>query len=213
MTMKLKREDWICMIKTPKLGIIMSITFTLIIMNLLAMPAYSLKESSSTESPLWTTGANMITPRTDGTGTNLNDNVYVIGGFNNKGKSSYKVEYHDPKTNIWNTVARLPLPLDHAASASYNGSLYVVGGYRSSNVPATIPSDKLFIYNSLNNSWREGKSMPQARGALTAQFINGTLYAVGGVGKSGVTNNNTAYDPHTNTWFIARGIRLELVFH
>ena len=201
MTMKLKRENWNSRIRTSRLGIIMPIIFTLILMNILALPANSLTGSSSTESqPMWTTAANMITPRTDGTGTKLNENVYVIGGFNNKGKSSYKVEYYDPKTNIWNMAPTLPLPLDHAASATYNGSLYVVGGYRSSNVPATIPSDKLFIYNSLNNSWREGKPMPQARGALTAQFINGTLYAVGGVGKSGVTDNNTAYDTRTNTW-------------
>src|SRR5215467_10317555 len=99
MTMKLKREDWICMIRSPKLGIIIPIIFTFILMNILALPAYSLTGSSSTESPMWTTGANMITPRTDGTGTKLNDNVYIIGGFNNKGKSSYKVEYHNPKTN------------------------------------------------------------------------------------------------------------------
>jgi N-acetylneuraminic acid mutarotase len=42
--------------------------------------------------------------------------------------------------------------------------------------------------------------LPTARGALTANFINGILYAVGGVDISGTSNTNLAYDPEANTW-------------
>ena len=42
--------------------------------------------------------------------------------------------------------------------------------------------------------------MPNARGALTANFINGVLYAVGGVDELGKSNTNMAYNPTTNTW-------------
>lgn len=148
----------------------------------------------------WTRGADMLTPRTDFCAASLNEKIYTIDGFNNQGKSSFKVEYYYPKTNTWNTSSPLPLPLDHAAVATYNGSLYVVGGYRSSNVLATVPSDKLFIYNPLTDNWTEGKPLPKARGALTANFIDGTMYAVGGVDDSGVSNSNTAYDPVVNEW-------------
>jgi len=52
----------------------------------------------------------MITPRTDFTGTSLNDKIYIIGGFNNKGKTLDTVEYYDPKADIWRTASPIPEP-------------------------------------------------------------------------------------------------------
>ena len=92
--------------------------------------------------------------------------------------------------------APLPQPLDHAAAASYDGRLYVVGG----GYVSEALSDRLFIYDATTNNWIEGANLPTARGALTANFINGTLYAIGGIDLSGASNNNQAYDPKTNTW-------------
>jgi N-acetylneuraminic acid mutarotase len=110
---------------------------------------------------MWTTGANMITPRTDFTGASLNGKIYIIGGFNNKGKTMNTVEYYDPKTDRWSTASPLPEPLDHAAAAVYNGTLYVVGGYAREDYTRDYnPSDRLFIYNPSNDKWDEGKSMP-----------------------------------------------------
>ena len=166
---------------------------------LLASPSTdsSFIKSSST----WTTGANMITPRTDFTGAALNEKIYVIGGLNNEGKTMSTVEYYNPKTDTWRTASPLPERLDHAAAAVYNGTLYVVGGYAREGFPGhPNPSDRLYIYNPSSDKWDEGKSMSQGRGALTANFINGTLYAVGGVDNYGVSNSNTAYDPLLDEW-------------
>jgi N-acetylneuraminic acid mutarotase len=172
------------------------------IINSTALVASPLTDSSSIKSsPMWTTGANMITPRTDFTGASLNEKIYIIGGLNNEGKTMNTVEYYDPKTDTWSTASPLPERLDHAAAAVYNGTLYVVGGYAREGFPGDPnPSDRLYIYNPSNDKWNEGKSMPQGRGALTANFINGTLYAVGGVDNSGVSNSNTAYDPLLDEW-------------
>jgi N-acetylneuraminic acid mutarotase len=73
--------------------------------------------------------------------------------------------------------------------------LYVVGGYDNMRKP----SNKLFVYDPTNNKWQEGKPMPTVRGALTAAFINGTLYAIGG-NSTNPLNTNEAYDPQNNTW-------------
>jgi N-acetylneuraminic acid mutarotase len=158
--------------------------------------------SSDNSSSFWLRGTNMPTPRTDFTGASLNEKIYVIGGFDSKGKTIDTVEYYDPKIDTWSTASPLPEPLDHAAAAVYNGTLYVVGGFARANLTSDQnPSDRLFIYNPSSDKWDEGKSMPKERGALTANFINGTLYAVGGVDDSGVSVNNTAaYDPNTDKW-------------
>ena len=41
--------------------------------------------------------------------------------------------------------------------------------------------------------------MPTARAALTAQFIDGILYAVGGTSGKPLSTNE-AYDPNNDTW-------------
>lgn len=152
-------------------------------------------------SPMWTKGADMITPRTDFTGAALNEKIYIIGGFNREGKTVNTVEYYDPKNDAWSTASPLPEQLDHAAAAVHNGTLYVVGGNaRQDHIEDKNPSDKLFIYNSSTDEWNERKSMPIGRAALTANFINGTLYAVGGYNDTGASNSNMAYDPISNEW-------------
>ena len=80
------------------------------------------------------------------------------------------MEVYDPIADKWTGIAPLPQPLDHTAAASYDGKLYVVGGgYLSRDAL----SNKLFLYDPTTNKWTEGASLPAARGALTANFING----------------------------------------
>ena len=67
-------------------------------------------------------------------------------------------------------------------AASHDGKLYVVGGgYLNRD---NIIQTRLFIYDHTSNKWTEGANLPTVPGALTANFINGILYAVGGVDKS-----------------------------
>jgi hypothetical protein len=78
-----------------------------------------------------------------------------------------------------------------------DGKVYVVGG---GYLNRAALSDKLFIYDFSTKSWVEGANLPSPRGALTANFVNGIMYAVGGVNSTGTLTSNLAYDPATNTW-------------
>jgi len=71
----------------------------------------------------------------------------------------------------------------------------VVGGY----LDPWRPSSSLLIYDSKTDTWTVGPDMPTARGALTAQFLDGKMYALGGFG-GGTLSVNEVYDPKTNTW-------------
>jgi hypothetical protein len=87
--------------------------------------------SSSATGSFWTTGTPMPTARSEITGAALNNKIYIVGGFDETGRSSTIVEVYDPRTDEWITsststttaansaVAPLPQPLDHAAAASY----------------------------------------------------------------------------------------------
>jgi N-acetylneuraminic acid mutarotase len=169
-----------------------------------SVQASSSSSSLGTDSS-WTTGAPIPTARSEIAGAALNEKIYIVGGFDETGRSSTSVEVYDPSVDEWTTsintttgaAAPLPEPLDHTATASYNGKLYVVGG---GYLNREVLSNKLHIYDPNSNKWTEGEDLPSPRGALTANFINGILYVVGGVDASEAISSNWAYDPTNNTW-------------
>ena len=59
---------------------------------------------SLTSSP-WTTGAPIPTPRSEIAGTALNGKVYIIGGFDETGRSTTTVEVYDPIADKWTSAA------------------------------------------------------------------------------------------------------------
>jgi N-acetylneuraminic acid mutarotase len=96
--------------------------------------------------------------------------------------------------------------LHHAAAASFGKKLYVVGGYLADG----RPSEKLLVYDPTLDEWNELSPMLTARGALTANFAGGTLYAIGGAstsfGTGGPLNITEAYDPLTDRWAGKQGM-------
>jgi N-acetylneuraminic acid mutarotase len=133
-------------------------------------PLSAQQPSLTNSNSSWMTGASLPTARSEIAGAALDGKIYVIGGFDNSGRSSDSVEVYDVIADKWTTGGPLPQPLDHTAVASFDGKLYVVrGGYLN----RADLSDKLFIYDPSAKSWIEGANLPRPRGALTANFVNG----------------------------------------
>jgi N-acetylneuraminic acid mutarotase len=145
----------------------------------------------------WTRGTPMPTPRTEVTSANLDNDVYVIGGFTSDGETTDVVEMYNTTTDSWKTdIAPLPVPLHHALSVPFQDKIYVIGGY----VDDWTPSDKLLLYHPATNEWTQSSVMPTARGSPNAHFVNSTLYVIGGDANEESLNVVESYDPTTNQW-------------
>jgi N-acetylneuraminic acid mutarotase len=174
--------------------------FTLLVFVFLILSTFGQQQAfMEVEKSLWSSGTPMPTPRTEVTATSIEDNIYVVGGLDKSGKVLDTVEVYNIKNNSWKTVSQLPQPLHHTAASSFNGKIYVIGG-SSSPIDDWIPTNKLFIYDPIEDNWIEGKPMPTARGSVNANFVNGILYVVGGYGSSQIVDVNEAYDPSSNEW-------------
>ena len=171
--------------------------------------AYSVNDPSKYSSEIsrgngsyWTIGKNMLSVRNELATVVLNDKIYAMGGedIGSGGGQKDTVDVYDIEKNEWITgsVKPLPIPLDHTAADVYDGKIYVVGGY----LDKKVPTNRVFVYDPLNNEWQEVKSLPSPiGGALNAEFIDGMLYVVGGLNASHLpVNTNYAYNPKTNTW-------------
>jgi N-acetylneuraminic acid mutarotase len=149
----------------------------------------------------WSNGPDLPSLITEHSAVVLEDKIYIIGGVDLlEGGKTDIVRVFDIKSNQWSIAPPLPIPLDHVGVSTDGSRIYVVGGFAAGDM-ARRPSDRLFIYDPIQNNWQEGTPMPTARGALTADFINGVLYAVGGINSSHIpVATNEVYDPVSNSW-------------
>ena len=166
----------------------------LVIALFLLMPNSAYSVSSPSE---WETLEPMTVPKTEVVAVSLAQKIYVIGGLDSTGQAVRTVEVFDTRSKEWGTIAPLPIPLHHTAAAVFAGKIYVLGG---ASGLGSRPVPTLFVYDSISDLWSRGQDMPTPRLALTAQFIDGLLYGIGGVGRNGILDVNEAYDPSTDSW-------------
>lgn len=98
----------------------------------------------------WTTKAPMPTAREQHAAAEVNDKIYVVGGFFD-GVRLATVEEYDPLTDSWATKTSMPTARRLLAAAEVNGKIYAIGGNDNSNTSlATLeeyfPKTKLFLH-------------------------------------------------------------------
>ena len=142
----------------------------------------------------------MPSKRTEVAVTLLNEKIYVVGGFTQKGITD-QVDVWDSAIGNWAQLPSLPTPLHHTTISAVNEKLYVIGGFASA---MWTPVGTVYEYNPKTRNWTEKSRMPTKRGALAASVIGKKIYVVGGANKKIFKLVNTPaleiYDPLKNSW-------------
>ena len=148
----------------------------------------------------WTTGTPCFEAVYGSASTVINGKIYVIGGsqtLNSDGGIGYvdANQVYDPQTGEWSLGANLPKVVAYGAAVATEGFMapplvYVFGGYAFDSF-----SNDVQVYNSSNNSWISGASMPTTRGYLGVAEVNDIIYAIGGFDGQNWLGTVEAYTP------------------
>jgi RNA polymerase sigma factor (sigma-70 family) len=166
----------------------------------------SIIEEYDPKTDRWTRKTDMPTGRTDLSACAVNGKIYVIGGRALTGYVS-TLEVYDPKTDIWTKKADMPTARGDSGIAVVKGKIYVIGGQRAL-ASAINPTPVLSVmeeYDPVMDKWMTKADMPTARSNVSAEVINGKIYAITGIaGEAGPKAKSVStveiYDPSTDTW-------------
>ncbi|XP_003242520.1 kelch-like protein 2 isoform X2 [Acyrthosiphon pisum] len=154
----------------------------------------------SSESPRWESSKTMFVEQNiTGVGV-INDNIYVVGGFNFCDNISDSAKVFDYNTQKWRMISTMcTLRYDFAVGV-LNDLLYVVGDFNESLWEAL---DTVECYHPSLDKWTEVEKMCEHRRGAGVGVLGGVLYAVGGL--SGYDEYNCmssveAYRPSTDIW-------------
>src|SRR6266540_4232932 len=106
----------------------------------------------------WSKGAVMPSERGEVAAAELDGKIYVVGGFGGE----RDLEIYDPAADKWSRGAKFPREIHHTAAVGLNGKLYVIGGY----VLDWVPTNAVYEYDPVKDSWGEGSPLDVPRGAL-----------------------------------------------
>ena len=148
---------------------------------------------------IWTTRADMPTPRWGLSASVVNGKIYAIGG----GQSPYgayksPVEEYDPATDTWTKKADMPTGRAFFSTSAVNGKIYAIGGAPGDNSETSTVEE----YDPATDTWTRKADMPTARILLSTIVVNGKIYAIGGWREPGNLPVSVVeeYDPLTDTW-------------
>ncbi|MCK4894936.1 MAG: hypothetical protein KAT07_13250, partial [Calditrichia bacterium] len=111
---------------------------------------------------------------------------------------------HDSSSENWKKKSNMPTARWGSSACTSDGKIYVVGGISYRKPPDTPSLEYLEAYDPGKDSWERLADMNVPRAGLSANVVNGKIYAIGGYatnytwGSSGQVVEE--YDLVTNTW-------------
>ena len=127
----------------------------------------------------WRASKRVPTPLYEAQGTALNGELYVFGGYYNGQIEATKRAYaFDPQGETWRSIEPLPQAVTHAGQAAYGTKIYLAGGFDGDH-PGP-PTDKVWLYDTVTDSWSAGPPLPKKRGGGALVALGGKLHYFGG---------------------------------
>ncbi|XP_077295642.1 kelch-like protein 28 [Arctopsyche grandis] len=143
--------------------------------------------------------------RRDFAATVIDDQVFVIGGENNKKISITSVERYDLVTNTWTNMAHMLRGRCNHAIAVVGKEIYAIGGYDDSGDDFDGESfggylNTMEIYDTQQDKWTAAPPMKEYRCCFTVVAIENHIYAIGGYSDESTLKSVERFDIKSQTW-------------
>lgn len=132
----------------------------------------------------WRTAAPAPAGHLEGASAVIDGRLYLFGGYESYPLvSSTRVDVYNPATNIWETEAapRGPMPFatSHMQAALDGTDVWFAGGFVG-NHPGPL-TNEVWRYDSVNDQWWQGPSLPVKRASGAMAVYNGRLHYISGL--------------------------------
>ena len=136
----------------------------------------------------------MTTARTDFAIAQVNNGIYIIGGWDTDVLATN--EFYDPATDTWTTLYPMTAYRSACSAAVANNKIYVLAGGDSYRFISATE-----VYNPATNEWVSKANIPGPRSFFGAVTIANKIYVVGGNFVSALSSM-LEYDPATFQFYI-----------
>jgi N-acetylneuraminic acid mutarotase len=159
---------------------------------------YTALDGSQINQPPWRELSDMLTPRYDHAAVVLNNQIYVMGGFNAASTALSSMEIYDPVSDTWSTGTAMPSALSGHIAKVYHGKIYVIPC--CANMP-------VYIYDPGSDSWTTGQNIPFDDSSLDGDIWEDSGLPFEGIAiasPNGALNGDMhiyGYDVTTDQWF------------
>lgn len=138
-------------------------------------------------SHVWSSASAMPVERIGYAISEINDNIYLIGGIaTGETNASSRVDIFNTTDLTWNTVADIPYAVYDITSNVVGNKIYCVGKY----------SD-MFVFDTLNMSWSSCDGLPDG-GVYTSAVVGSDIYYTGAETQYG--NKSFVFNTIRRTW-------------
>jgi hypothetical protein len=126
--------------------------------------------------------------------------VYLVGGFSDSVPTRRAWRYSVSERR-WSELAPMPTARGALGGAVIGDRLYAVGGTPSTSTETVVPQATMEILDLRTGRWTAGPPMRFARHHAGAAALDGSLYVVGGRGRSDYSLGHAErFDPRSGRW-------------
>lgn len=138
---------------------------------------YNTESGDYAELPVFETQRNHYTM------TIVGERIFVIGGMSfHNGEYVWhnKVDMFDINTGKWEAKAEMPVNMASSTAITVGEEIHIFGGSDKYGNDSKGLSDKYFIYNTKDNSWKENEKLPFKIRSAEGISYDGKLFLFGG---------------------------------
>ncbi|KAL4083121.1 hypothetical protein QTP88_028451 [Uroleucon formosanum] len=151
----------------------------------------------SSESPCWQPNINMMLVERLFLGIGvINNNIYAVGGYNDRDNNLDSAEVLDYRTQKWCMISNMTTTRTYFGVGVLNDLLYAVGGYDHS----ALASNTAECYNPIFDLWKPIANMCVGRTFPGVGVLYGELYVVNGSDGPNFLKTVEKYTPSTGAW-------------